>query len=515
MTNALEEFKDVNDARIFAENAIATVREPLLVLDGELRVVFANEAFYAKFQVTRKESEGALIYELGNGQWNIPKLREALEKIIPHESHFDDYEVEHSFPQIGQKIMLLNGRQVQQAGERKKFILLAIEDVTDRIMTKRKLQESEKKFRGFIQTINSIILRFNSEGKITFFNHFSEQLFGYSEKELLGKPMVGTIIPEKDEEGRDQQAMVQGAIEHPEQYYFKQTEGRKKNGGKVWFQWSAKETRDEHGKVTEILIDGNDITGEMEYRRMLQDIQGLAESSPDIMARFDHDMRLAYGNPLFIRLLGRSRNEVIGKTLREIGLPEEKASQLEDEFRKAKGEQGHEQAVIELHGHAYRVQIVAEDKQRPSLKLYAADISDRKKMEDDLRRNEYELKSVVENTPDIYFRMNRQQQYVFVNPTYERLTGLMKEQFIGKTNRQLGMSGQMVQFWQSAVQEASENGKEHTVEFEMSGLFGKRYFSARVIPEFEKTGLVETVLVVARDITDTKHFEEKVAALKK
>jgi PAS domain S-box-containing protein len=158
---------------------------------------------------------------------------------------------------------------------------------------------------------------------------------------------------------------------------------------------------------------------------------------------------------------------------------------------------------------------VAEDKQRPSLKLYAADISDRKKMEDDLRRNEYELKSVVENTPDIYFRMNRQQQYVFVNPTYERLTGLMKEQFIGKTNSQLGMTPQMIRFWQSAVQEAFESGREHTAEFEMSGFFGKRYFSARVIPEFEKTGLVETVLVVARDITDKKHVEEEIASIKK
>jgi PAS domain S-box-containing protein len=136
-------------------------------------------------------------------------------------------------------------------------------------------------------------------------------------------------------------------------------------------------------------------------------------------------------------------------------------------------------------------------------------------MEDALRRNEYELRSVVENTPDIFFRLNRRLQYIFVNSTYEKLTGLSEEQFIGKTNSQLGMAQQMVQLWRSAAQEVFGSGKEHTVEFEITGFFGKRYYSARIIPEFAKSGLVETVLVVARDITEKKHIEEEMASLKR
>ena len=101
MQNVLDELKDANDARIFAENIIATIREPLLVLDGDLRVVFVNSAFSARFHVSNEESVGTLVYELGNGQWDIPKLREALTRIIHHGSHFDDYEVEHDFPHIG------------------------------------------------------------------------------------------------------------------------------------------------------------------------------------------------------------------------------------------------------------------------------------------------------------------------------------------------------------------------------------------------------------------------------
>ena len=515
MRNVLDEFNDINDARIFAENIIATIREPLLVLDCDQRVVFANNSFYRQFQVSKEESVGVLVYRLGNGQWNIPKLREALVKIMSQNSHFDSYEVEHDFPHIGHKIMLLNGRQVKQEGGRNNFILLAIEDVSDRVMAKRKLQESEEKFRGFVQTINSVIFRFNCEGKITFLNTFAEKIFGYKEQEVLGKTVVGTILPEKDEEGKDFRGIVRDILSNPEQYYLKQMEGKCKDASKVWFQWSAKAIRDEHGDVVEILVDGNDITGEMKYRRMLQEMRGLTESSPDIMARFDSAMRLVYGNPLFINMLGRSRDDVVGKTVREIGLPEDNAATLEDALQKAKGEKDRLKTVIQLKGREYHIQVVPEDERIQSFKVYGADITDRKKMEDILRRNEYELRTLVDNSPDIIFRLNCQLRYTYVNPAYERITGITKERFIGKTNSQLGMTRQMAEFWQSAAWEVLESGKEHLVKFEMSSFFGRRYFSARLIPEFEKSGLVETVLVIARDITAQKHAEEEIASLKR
>jgi two-component system CheB/CheR fusion protein len=108
------------------------VREPLIVLDQDLRVISVSRSFYEFFKVNPKETVGQLIYDLGNKQWNIPKLRELLETILPQKTTFDNYEVEHDFKTIGRRIMLLNARQIQRASGKERIILLAIEDITER-----------------------------------------------------------------------------------------------------------------------------------------------------------------------------------------------------------------------------------------------------------------------------------------------------------------------------------------------------------------------------------------------
>jgi two-component system CheB/CheR fusion protein len=120
------------EARTYAEGVVNTVREPLLILDGDLRVVSANSSFLKTFRVRREETAGSLVFELGNHQWDIPKLRELLETILPRSSEFNDFTVEHDFPTIGRKKMLLNARRIYQEGKKTLLILLAIEDITER-----------------------------------------------------------------------------------------------------------------------------------------------------------------------------------------------------------------------------------------------------------------------------------------------------------------------------------------------------------------------------------------------
>src|SRR5437764_102307 len=121
----------VEDIQNYALNIVDTVREPLLILDTTLRVRSANRAFYQTFHVSREETENRLIYELGNGQWDIPVLRTLLEDVVPKSSVFNDFELVHSFPIIGRRVMLLNARQLK-AGNHGELLVLAMEDVTER-----------------------------------------------------------------------------------------------------------------------------------------------------------------------------------------------------------------------------------------------------------------------------------------------------------------------------------------------------------------------------------------------
>ncbi|HEX6161280.1 MAG TPA: ATP-binding protein, partial [Thermoanaerobaculia bacterium] len=115
----------------FSQDLFDTVREPLLILDGALRVHSANRAFYDTFLVSVEDTENRLIYELGNGQWDITALRTLLEDIVPASSVFNDFELEHDFPIIGRRVMLLNARKLRQ-GSHAELLVLAMEDITDR-----------------------------------------------------------------------------------------------------------------------------------------------------------------------------------------------------------------------------------------------------------------------------------------------------------------------------------------------------------------------------------------------
>jgi signal transduction histidine kinase len=139
----------VEDLETYAQDIVDTVREPLLMLDTTLRVRSANRAFYQTFQVSSEETENQLIYELGNGQWDIPALRNLLEDIVPMSSVFNDFQLEHDFPSIGRRVMLLNARKLQ-AGHHGELLVLAMEDVTER----RRAEEEVAKAKEAAETAN-------------------------------------------------------------------------------------------------------------------------------------------------------------------------------------------------------------------------------------------------------------------------------------------------------------------------------------------------------------------------
>jgi two-component system cell cycle sensor histidine kinase PleC len=130
-----------------------TIREPFVILDNDLIVVTANQAFYKTFKVIKLETEGKLIYNLGDNQWDIKELRDLLENILPKHKFFNGFEVTHEFPSIGQKTMLLNARQIDS----RQLILLAIEDTTEQTKLKKdtkKMTDNLIKQKNSLQALN-------------------------------------------------------------------------------------------------------------------------------------------------------------------------------------------------------------------------------------------------------------------------------------------------------------------------------------------------------------------------
>ncbi len=162
-------FIDIDDGRALAQAIVDTIREPLLVLDKNLRVVAASRSFYLTFGVDRRDVQGRPVYALGDGEWNIPELKVLLEEILPQHTVMEAYEVEQDFSGIGRRTMLLNAREVFKHKTDRTLILLAIEDVTERRIAEREtaellqqkdvlLQEMQHRVANSLQIIASILL---------------------------------------------------------------------------------------------------------------------------------------------------------------------------------------------------------------------------------------------------------------------------------------------------------------------------------------------------------------------
>ena len=189
-TNGDKHTHQLELALAYAENIIATLREPFVVLDKSLRVRTANGAFYRDFHASKEETEGRFVYELGNGQWDIPQLRTLLSQVLSNSHPVEDFEVEHAFPDLGQRTMLLNARRFPPESNEPELVLLAIEDVTDRRRAEAAMEHSEVRYRRLFQMAKDGILILDADtGKVIDANPFMTALLGYSHDEFLGKEL--------------------------------------------------------------------------------------------------------------------------------------------------------------------------------------------------------------------------------------------------------------------------------------------------------------------------------------
>jgi diguanylate cyclase (GGDEF)-like protein/PAS domain S-box-containing protein len=196
---------------------------------------------------------------------------------------------------------------------------ITVQDITKRKRTENILQESEKKYRELVQNTNSIILRMDINGRITFFNEFAQKFFGYTKDEILDKNVVGTIVPEMDTSYRDLKAMIKDIIQNPNLYTINENENIRRNGERVWILWTNKGAIDKDGHITEILCIGNDITEHKKTEEALyksqQEFDSLFKSSPEALVYMDENSNILNINPRFTELFGYTLDEVKGKNL--------------------------------------------------------------------------------------------------------------------------------------------------------------------------------------------------------
>ncbi len=335
----MERIPLVEDIQNYAQNIVDTVREPLLILDATLRVRSANRAFYQTFHVSPQETEGRLIYELGNGQWDIPDLRTLLEDIVPKSSVFDDFELEHTFPDIGRRVMLLNARKLQ-AGQHGELLVLAMEDVTARKQAEEALLKAGALQRAIFNSANFSSIATDEKGVIQIFNVGAERMLGYAAADVMNTITPADISDPQEVIARAKALSVElGTPITPgfEALVFKAARGIediyeltyiRKDGSRFPAVVSVTALRDAQDTIIGYLLIGTDNTArkQVEAERMLLDqrvrdqqfyTRSLIESNIDALMTTDPRGIISDVNKQMEALTGCTRDELIGAPFKD------------------------------------------------------------------------------------------------------------------------------------------------------------------------------------------------------
>ena len=159
----LDKQEQLNAARSYAEAIVTTVRDPLIILDKSMRIVTANASFYKKFNAEEQDTEGKLFYEIQNNQWDYDVMRTLLGKILPKKERLTDFEITLTFPELGRRTMLMNARQIVNEKTAEQLILLAIEDITDRILVDKKIENAKKTAEDAMQSKQQFLANMSHE----------------------------------------------------------------------------------------------------------------------------------------------------------------------------------------------------------------------------------------------------------------------------------------------------------------------------------------------------------------
>jgi PAS domain S-box-containing protein len=496
----------LDKASEYAESIIDTVREPLIILDQDLRVVTASRSFYEFFKVKPEETEGQLIYNLGNDQWDIPKLRELLETILPQKTTFDNYEVEHDFVTIGRRVMLLNARQIKRALGKERIILLAIEDITKRKQLESLLIDSEERYRHLFETASDgIVFLEQREGMITHANPASEKILGYTKKELIGNKLqdIGILLDMGNFQATMQDLEKSGII------HYNDVPVKTKSGQQIDTDIYLVD------RATLVQCSIRDVTerkrAEEELRKSEEKYRLVFEYSPLGLLSFDEKGIIVACNNNFVKIIGSSREKLIG--LNMLKLPNENiVSAVQKALNGSLGLYEGEYSSVTSRK-ITQVRCLFEPMnvgggRIPGGMGIIEDITERKKSEEKLLESEERYKALYDRSLNLIYTIDFDGRFIDANDAALNLFGYKREE-IRSLNIVSLMNEDQLPLALKVMQEIMETGtQKDLIEFRLRRKDGSDIYVDSQGSAVISNGKPIAIQAVARDVTERKRSEE-------
>ncbi len=501
----------------FYENIVNTVREPLLILDKHLRIVKASRSFFDFFKVSPDKTIGKLIYDLGDHQWDIPKLRELLETILPEKTVFDNFEVKHHFLNIGKRIMLLNARQIETAFGKDKIILLAIEDVTARKQDEKSLREKNQLTSEYLEILldhaHAPIIIWDSSLHINKFNHEFEKLSGYDSSEIIDKPIE--ILFPADKVTSTLELLMNNLNNNNSETIELDIVTKDNNIKTVLWNFTSILNKEDRNFIATI---AQDITTHKQMEKSLGLLESryrrLFETAKDGILILDAETgRIIDVNPFLCDLLAYPKEKFIDKELWQIGFFKDIATNKEKflELQKKKYVRYDNLPLQTADSREINVEFVSNvyfaDNQKV-IQCNIRDVTEYKNAENNLRNSENRLRTLVQTIPDLIWLKDVDGKYLLCNTRFERFFGAKEVDIVGKTDYDF-VDNKLADLFRENDRKSMAAGKptinEELITFADDG--HNEYLETIKAPYYDVNNNIVGTLGIGRDITKRKQAE--------
>lgn len=388
-------------------------------------------------------------------------------------------------------------------------------DITERVRTERALEESERKYRELVDEAASIILRFDTQGNLTFFNEYAQRFFGYREEEILGRNVVGTIVPEQEFTGRDLGELLHDICVDTEKYEYNENENIKRSGERVWIAWKNRPVFDAAGNAVEVLSVGIDITERKRTEERLRgseaELSAILDSMLDTYYRADNEGYLTRVSSAGKALLGYTPQELVGTWAGRLYYEGHERERFIAALKEGGGAvQDYVLPLRHRDGHAVWVSVSAHftsaaDGGLTGVEGIVRDITERRRTEAQMRLHAHAL----EQTADSVLITDRDGLIEYVNPAFERDTGYRRAEVIGRNSNVIRSDVHTPEFFQR-LWDTILRGEVFSDVLVNRRRDGSLYYEEKTItPLKDDSDRITHFVATGKDITDRMRTQER------